>query len=166
MRNLFLLMMITISVFLQSCYGDDKDDPATGGAPGTRLISTRIFSFTADVDPATLTEGVTVNLTSSGMLRPEKLIISTPAELTTFIQMTDTIQSEAYYQEMFNNLDTQTYLLIRGPSCPDYYEYAGYQSNPPSVLIIMNHFLHENVVCTADMSDTYYVLKGAKSAGL
>jgi hypothetical protein len=130
----------------------------------TRFVSTQTFSFTSPVDPSTLVENQTVYLSSSPTVtRPETYVISNAEELTAFIQMTDTFGTEAYYQNMFSNLDMQTYLLIKGPSCPDYYEYAGYQYSQSVILIAMNHFISDDVVCPASFEDAFYVLKGTKN---
>lgn len=95
--------------------------------------------------------------------RPKTYVISTAEELSAFIQMTNTIGSDTYYQNVFGNLETQTYLLIKGPSCPDYYEYSGYQYSPPVISIEMNHFILDGVACPASFQDAFYVLKGTKN---
>ena len=166
MRKLILFVTIATAIFFQSCGHDSKSGksgPTSLKHPNARFISTQIFSFTEPVNPSTLTEAQTVYLYSyPTTTRPDTYVISTADELTSFIQMTNTVGSDTYYQNMFSNLDTQTYLLIKGPACPDYYEYSGCQYSSPAILTEMNHFILDDVACPASFSDNYYVLKGLK----
>src|SRR5271169_3697944 len=140
MRKLRLLVIISIALIFQSCSNYSSGDP--------QFISTQTYSFIAPVNPSTLIQNQTIYLSSDPtQTGPNTCVISTPEELTAFIQIPGLVGTEAYYQNMFNNLDAYTYLLIRGPSCPDYFEYSGYQYNPPTILIEMNHFMLNDVNC-------------------
>ena len=155
MKKLLLFMIVPIAVFSQSCVNHPSKGP--------QLLSAQTFSFTAPVDPSTLSEAQAISLYSDPTLtRSSTYVISTPEELTAFSQITGTAGSDANYQNVFNNLDVHTYLLIMGPTCPDYLKYSGYQSKPPSILILMNHFIVYDALCPAINNDTYYVLKGNK----
>jgi hypothetical protein len=159
-----MLLVIAISSFVYSC-GDKADDsgPKSVRHPEARFLASQPFSFSASLDPSTLEESQTVSLNYSGTdARPETYVIGSSEELTAFMQITNTAEREVYYQGIFSNLDTQTYLLIKGPSCPEYYEYAGYQDNPPVIVVRVNHFILDGGLCADEFSDAYYALRGMK----
>ncbi|HYA88224.1 MAG TPA: hypothetical protein VEI57_14305, partial [Nitrospirota bacterium] len=109
MRKIIFLAIFSIAIIFQSC--------SNYSSGGPQFISAQTFSFVAPINPSTLIESQTIYLSSaSTQTGPNTYVISMPEELTAFIQIPGIVGTDAYYQNMFNNLDAYTYLLIRGPS--------------------------------------------------
>ncbi len=157
MRLAFYL--IIASILFQSCSSDSSSDS------NTTLLETRTFTFTAAIDPSTLTQQqsiiishVSSTLNTSTFIYTDPITISTSTELDA-LNSTVVNDEQQYIVQTFADLGSYTYFLIPAPYCPEYLEYAGSSYNNGHLSITVNHFIDRGVLCPANaisLLDGYY----------
>ena len=149
-----LLFIIVAAMLIQSC--DASNSPVSATNPDASFLSTQAFTFTASVDPTTLTkdQGISYFGRHSPSMQ-NRYIISNPDELNSFNQTFG-------LNVLLSDLDSYTYFFFLGPFCPEYFEYAGNSYDNGIMTIVMNHFRVSNVACMASLNEFYYVYKAHK----
>jgi hypothetical protein len=140
------LFLIAASILFQSC------DSAT--ADNRRFIESRSFSFTAAIDPSTLTQQQQiVNIYSSATAtRDSTYTISTSSELNAF----NATLGAGEQPVTLDNLDTYTYFLVQEPACPESYVYTGNSYNNGVLVITADFFFLEDVACANEVTSWQY----------
>lgn len=152
MKRLALALFVLV---LTSC-GDNSDGPPTSATdPGGRYVDTRIFAFDVAINPATLVQEQNIALYESfNFSRGDLYVIANQQDLDTFNQ---TVAMNE--QVSLPDLASYSYLLVRAPGCPGYYELVSQAYSNGRLTLVFNHFTLDGVGCAAVVVETYYVFK-------
>ena len=153
------IYFMIIFVFLITACGGGSDNVVYD-----EFVRSRNFTFNTTIDPTTLTQEDSFRLYSiitEIVPMPEAYAIESNEDLVVF-NTTHTSDADEYIS--LNDLDIYTYLFIRDPGCPDYFEYSKHIYSNNVLTITLDHFHEPNVVCLAVINELYLVFKARKSS--
>ncbi len=145
---------IIILLFFALCGCSDSDDA------NDEFLGSRDFTFNTVIDPATIIQEDSFIIYDTEIAaRDEAYIIESELDLDTFNQTLN-----ANEQASLDDLDIYTYFFIRGPDCPEYFDYSDHSYSNNELTIILDHFREPpDSVCSASIMELYLVFKAEKN---
>lgn len=154
----FIIFFSLLTFFSCSDSHSDSNDASD------ELLGPRDFIFNTAIDPSTLTQEDSFTIYSPVIeivADPESYAIENNGDLEVFNGTHMSDQDE--YISLFD-LDTHTYFFIRGPVCPDYFDYSHNNYSNNQLTITLDHFHEPDTECPAIYVESYLVFKAVKSS--